>query len=669
MSKEVVLLDDDSDGNDNDVQEIIAPISFSNNVVDLTSSAIGGGASQRRRHSTQNQNTTRSGEVQFVGTKASAGGGKQSNSNGAAFNSTANNNDIVQFAGVKRPRQQRHANGTGGRNNDTGGFNGMTYNGGGGYNAASAASATTHRQNSNNNQFAAAGAAYGGGGGRGAHNYHHHNVASAAAASSRNQFINSNNNMFPDTNSGGIMGGTGSNLARNFGLGRGRGRGSGGPTSYLDQLLSMANNAMGWGRGGGNNNNYHYRGGAHGYGQKKQKKSPTKAAKPKEHEPTAMEKGKTLQKPQGYDAIDLYYPHLKANDRTLILHKLLLNSSSSSTNYYTKKFVHDYRVKYEKTHVKATVWSLAKGLSEEIIKLQLQADGDDDTKMPAKITGVKNSSGSSNQKENKPNKEEGLKSSGSDTEEVVDITEKKTKSIGTISGNTFDTLQTYFNAHVNKAKHKSMLDNIEPTQSQNGLVCSICADNFDASDIVACSGVDDIHFFCKGCLHSYCTLTVQSGPVQTMTCPLPNCKSLFATQDIKSTLSSWDLLMIQHREESRDRRVALAAEAMLHCECGMVAVITKEDMGDGRIACPGDGCNRRYCGKCGNVDHGKESCPPPAETVQWLSKHSKPCPNCKNPIEKNGGCDHMTCRPPVGCGYEFYYSCGCKFPGPHTCRR
>lgn len=40
-----------------------------------------------------------------------------------------------------------------------------------------------------------------------------------------------------------------------------------------------------------------------------------------------------------------------------------------------------------------------------------------------------------------------------------------------------------------------------------------------------------------------------------------------------------------------------------------------------------------------------------SENVSWVLANSKPCPKCKVPIEKNGGCMHMTCRPP--CGYEF----------------
>ena len=35
----------------------------------------------------------------------------------------------------------------------------------------------------------------------------------------------------------------------------------------------------------------------------------------------------------------------------------------------------------------------------------------------------------------------------------------------------------------------------------------------------------------------------------------------------------------------------------------------------------------------------------------------KQCPSCKFWVEKNEGCDHMTCR----CKYEFCYVCGGKY--------
>jgi len=37
----------------------------------------------------------------------------------------------------------------------------------------------------------------------------------------------------------------------------------------------------------------------------------------------------------------------------------------------------------------------------------------------------------------------------------------------------------------------------------------------------------------------------------------------------------------------------------------------------------------------------------------WLFQHTKPCPKCNNPIEKNDGCFHMSCR----CGFQFCWGC------------
>ena len=93
---------------------------------------------------------------------------------------------------------------------------------------------------------------------------------------------------------------------------------------------------------------------------------------------------------------------------------------------------------------------------------------------------------------------------------------------------------------VGQKDHKAMLDAIEPapTESPGSLTCCICSDDFDAGDTVACSG-DDIHFFCKPCLSSYCTLTLESGPIQSITCAMPDCKALYATNDVKSSLQSW----------------------------------------------------------------------------------------------------------------------------------
>jgi hypothetical protein len=70
----------------------------------------------------------------------------------------------------------------------------------------------------------------------------------------------------------------------------------------------------------------------------------------------------------------------------------------------------------------------------------------------------------------------------------------------------------------------------------------------------------------------------------------------------------------------------------------------------------------RFCFACKTSAHRPASCSEAdkwmvrekdeGENAKWLLANTKPCPQCRKSIEKNQGCNHMTCRPEVG---------GCKF--------
>ena len=45
-------------------------------------------------------------------------------------------------------------------------------------------------------------------------------------------------------------------------------------------------------------------------------------------------------------------------------------------------------------------------------------------------------------------------------------------------------------------------------------------------------------------------------------------------------------------------------------------------------------------------------------SLQWITQNTKQCPKCAYRIEKNDGCDHMTC---IQCHYEFCWACLADF--------
>merc|ERR1719401_2205391 len=87
----------------------------------------------------------------------------------------------------------------------------------------------------------------------------------------------------------------------------------------------------------------------------------------------------------------------------------------------------------------------------------------------------------------------------------------------------------------------------------------------------------------------------------------------------------------------------------------------------------------KWCFACGTDAHTPVPCTvvgkweeknrDDGECHTWLRLNTKMCPKCQNPIEKNGGCMHMTCRKPGGCGHEFCWICMGDWRGHVTCNR
>lgn len=71
-------------------------------------------------------------------------------------------------------------------------------------------------------------------------------------------------------------------------------------------------------------------------------------------------------------------------------------------------------------------------------------------------------------------------------------------------------------------------------------------------------------------------------------------------------------------------------------------------------------CGKQFCFSCLSEAHSPcsclmwelwaKKCRDESETVNWITAHTKPCPKCHKPVEKNGGCNLVSCI----CGQAFW---------------
>ena len=75
-------------------------------------------------------------------------------------------------------------------------------------------------------------------------------------------------------------------------------------------------------------------------------------------------------------------------------------------------------------------------------------------------------------------------------------------------------------------------------------------------------------------------------------------------------------------------------------------------------------CGAETCLLCGGESHQPAYCNvvekwviksnAESENLLWIKANTKPCPKCAKPIEKNQGCNHMTCQ---SCHHNFCWIC------------
>ena len=127
------------------------------------------------------------------------------------------------------------------------------------------------------------------------------------------------------------------------------------------------------------------------------------------------------------------------------------------------------------------------------------------------------------------------------------------------------------------------------------------------------------HVYCRKCMVTYARQELQAKT--EVKCPDPKCKHIL---DLKGMVGQKWI-----REAKKPKRHDLCPSE----EC-------KGTIVNGEC----DKCHLLVCTQCGEPEHPLKDCDPNIKAnYQEVKAHTKLCPRCKAPIEKDGGCDHMHC--------------------------
>lgn len=168
------------------------------------------------------------------------------------------------------------------------------------------------------------------------------------------------------------------------------------------------------------------------------------------------------------------------------------------------------------------------------------------------------------------------------------------------------------------------------------------------------------HAFCRNCYRSYLRNQIDEGPA----CVLAKCPEHKCQQSVTNLVFTSLLAEEQELVEKYERYVLQSfisrSKFMKYCpapRCDKVAV----GSGITTVRCT---CSYPFCFRCGEEAHEPSSCAQlvewmekclnESETANWILANTRKCPSCTTRIEKNQGCNHMSCKV---CKHEFCWIC------------
>uniref|UniRef100_A0A667XHA5 RBR-type E3 ubiquitin transferase n=1 Tax=Myripristis murdjan TaxID=586833 RepID=A0A667XHA5_9TELE len=212
--------------------------------------------------------------------------------------------------------------------------------------------------------------------------------------------------------------------------------------------------------------------------------------------------------------------------------------------------------------------------------------------------------------------------------------------------------------------------------------CGVCFVTWPGSECMKLSECD--HVYCQPCLAQFCKVQIEEGNIRSVSCPQSDCSATPTPAQVKRLVgeelfSRYDRLLLQ---STLDHMPDVVYCPRRSCGCAVIL-----EAGSRAALC--SVCGFAFCVACRKTYHGADdsglmalwddyargskmrrgllesrygrhrlrSTVTDCLSENWVATNSKHCPRCFYKIEKDGGCNMMTCS---HCGQRFCWACLAK---------
>ena len=171
------------------------------------------------------------------------------------------------------------------------------------------------------------------------------------------------------------------------------------------------------------------------------------------------------------------------------------------------------------------------------------------------------------------------------------------------------------------------------SKSSQDNYCNICLTECETPfRLLQCN-----HLFCFECIRAQ---IFNFDMISTLECAADGCTMLLTIPDIKKVVGYNSKIIDQKCHFSMNNYLLHSKEYKSCKNCDDLCRIEREKS---IYFC--DRCNKTYCSICCNLEHDGYPCNDKGKELfdKYFKANAKSCPKCSTPIEKNAGCNHMTC--------------------------